>query len=312
MNVLVLGGDGFIGSHFVEYALSRGCQLSVFGRFSCGATRNLEHLHNSIKLISGEFANRDDVAKAVKGQDIVYHFISTTSPASSWNDPFIEIDENIRRSVQFFKIASEHGVQKIAYVSSGGTVYGRHEGVTDENVLERPFTPYGIGKITIEHFLNYYREHGQLEADIYRVGNAYGPRQPMHRPQGVIAHWMNSILHEQDVLVYGDSKTLRDYIFVDDVAELIGQSLESLSDSGTYNVGSGQGIAVTELLAIFKRVIKHRFSVRMLPRRDFDNVSTILDCKRILTKCPGFKFSNFEEKLAETWQYVRNTKTIFS
>jgi len=307
VKVLVLGGDGFLGSHFVDYAVTRGHEVTAFDRFPTGGTRNLEHIRNDIRIFSGEFANRDDVMRALEYQEIAYHFISATNPAASWNDPFVEIDENIRQSVQFFEFAVQQGVPKVVFLSSGGTVYGRQEGLISEDTPQRPFSPYGIGKLAIEHFLNYYREHGHLQTDIYRVGNVFGPRQPMHRPQGVIAVWMNAILRGQEVLVYGDNSTVRDYIYVADVVRLLGHSLASPDTSGIYNVGSGHGVSITELLTLFKRVIGTNFSYRLLPRRDFDNESVILDCNRLLSLCPGFNFSDFEEKLGSTWRCLSRT-----
>ncbi len=309
MNILVLGGDGFLGSYLVEYLVEAGHAVSVFDRFPFGVTRNLEHVRNQIKLFSGEFANREDISKAIEGQEVVYHCISATSPASSWNDPFIEIDENVRHSVQFFEIAAQQNLRKVVYFSSGGTIYGKHEGVIHEDVTPRPFTPYGIGKLTVEHFLNYYQNHGRLTVDIYRVGNAFGPRQPMHRPQGVIAKWMDSILTGEELLVYGDSTTVRDYIYASDTVRLMGQSLDNLTSTGTYNIGSGHGISIIELLETFKRVVDRPFTYRVLPRREFDNVSVILDNSRLLSRCPGFFFSDFEEKLSETWRYVARKKS---
>ncbi|MBU1565315.1 MAG: NAD-dependent epimerase/dehydratase family protein [Proteobacteria bacterium] len=309
MNILVLGGDGFLGSYIVENLVRTGHEVTVFDRFPFGVTRNLEHLHGNIRLFSGEFANREDISKAMEGQEVVYHCISATNPASSWNDPFIEIDENVRHSIQFFEIVAQKVRKcKVVYLSSGGTVYGRHEGLINEGTVPKPFSPYGIGKLTIEHFLNYYQHNERLTADIYRIGNAFGPRQPMHCPQGVIAKWMDSILNGKELLVYGDSMTVRDYIYVNDIARIVSQSVDRLANSGTYNVGSGYGISITELLETFQRVVDHPFTHRLLPRREFDNVSVVLDISRLLGQCPEFIFSDFQEKLSETWNYVKQKK----
>lgn len=305
MKIIVFGGDGFIGSYFVQYAVSAGHEVTVFDRFPFGESRNLEHLRDKIKLFSGEFSNRDDVERALNNQEIAYHCISATNPASSWNDPFIEIDENVRYSLQLFELAARQGVGKIVFFSSGGTVYGKCNGVINEDSPQRPFSPYGIGKLTIEHFLHYYAEHNGIEAIIYRIGNVFGPRQPMNSPQGVIAVWMNLILKGQELMIYGDSSTVRDYIYVGDVARLIGKSLDPSEGTGTYNIGSGRGVSITELLEMFNKIIDMKLSYRLLPRRSFDNESVILDSNRLLSRCPNFIFSNLDEKLEETWQYVK-------
>lgn len=305
MNILILGGDGFIGSHFVEQAVVLCHKVTVFGRFPYNVSKNLEHQREKIKLFHGEFANRDQVTKALEGQDIVYHFICTTNPATSWHDPFVEIETNLRYSVQLFDLAAEKGVKKIVFPSSGGAIYGRRCGTIKEENSSSPFNPYGITKLAIEHFLNYFRERSGIAADIYRIGNAYGPRQPMDAPQGVIAVWMGKILADEEVMVYGDRQTLRDYVCVEDIAYLLTHSLSDLNSSDVYNLGSGRGVSVLELFDIFSMIIDKPFKHRIYSRRNFDNTSVILDSSKLISYFPGFKFCNFEEKIRDTWRYVK-------
>ncbi|MBC8179773.1 NAD-dependent epimerase/dehydratase family protein [candidate division KSB1 bacterium] len=176
MRVLVLGGDGFLGSHFVDQAVKAGHEITVFDRFPYLTSKNLEHQRGKVRFISGEFASRDTVSKALEGQDIVYHFICSSNPAESWHDPFLEINQNLTASIQFFQLAALKEVRKIVFPSSGGTVYGPQEKAIHENTVPRPFSPYGIIKLTTEYFLNYIQKKEGIKVDIYRIGNAYGPR----------------------------------------------------------------------------------------------------------------------------------------
>ena len=118
MRILVLGGDGFLGSHLVDQVVELGHEVTVFDRFPYGISRNLEHLGDKIKLVSGEFANRDMVARALANQDIVYHFICATNPVESWHDPHVELEENLRTSIQLFELAEKSGVRKIVFPSA--------------------------------------------------------------------------------------------------------------------------------------------------------------------------------------------------
>ena len=101
MKVLVMGGDGFLGSHFAECAVQLGHEITVFDRFPYGVTKNLQGIQSDVRLVSGEFANRNDVGSAVEGQEVAYHFISATNPVSSWENPLFEVEENLRHSIQF-------------------------------------------------------------------------------------------------------------------------------------------------------------------------------------------------------------------
>jgi dolichol-phosphate mannosyltransferase len=130
----------------------------------------------ALAFISGDFYNREDLSSALQGQDIVYHFISVCTPIESWNDPFIEIDINLRPSIQFFELAIRKGVRKIVFPSLGGTVYGPQKELVNEGSVLSPISPHGITKLTTEHFLQYFRKHAGIQADIYRIGNPYGPR----------------------------------------------------------------------------------------------------------------------------------------
>jgi len=305
MKVLVLGGDGFIGSHVVDQLLNQGHEVTVFDRFPYNISRNLEHQRCRIRFVSGEFANRADVARALSGQDVVFHFISNTNPAASWNDPYVEIEENLKYSCQLFELAADHGIKKIVFPSSGGTVYGRHTGLISEKTLPQPFNPYGIGKLAAEYFLNYFREARNIASDIYRIGNAYGPRQPIESSQGVVAVWMGRILKDEDVVIYGGEETIRDYIYVEDIAYLMTYSLRDLSASKLFNLGTGRGISILDMLNIFCSVFGDSLKYSICPRRKSDNNYVVLDSSKLLAHFPGFAFQNLEEKIRDTWFYLK-------
>lgn len=306
MKVLVLGGDGFLGSHFVDKVVELGHEVSVFDRFPLMLTRNLEHLRHNVRLINGEFENRNQLRDALAGQEVVYHFIGATNPHLSWNDPFIEIDLSVKRSVHMFELAAELGVRKVVYPSSGGTVYGRQPQPATEETPPMPYSPYGIAKVAIEHFLDYYREREGLAFDIYRIGNPYGPRQPTGSVQGVIALWMEAILNGEEILVFGDRQNIRDYVYVRDVAELMTHSLTDLDTSEIFNLGTGEGLSVLDLLEIFKEGLDVEFDYRILEKRPSDNASSILDSSKLTSHFPGFEFKRFREMIGETFDDVRS------
>ncbi len=310
MKILVLGGNGFLGSHFVDKVVDLGHEVTVFDRVQPRVARNLEHLWGRIRFINGEFENRKVLREALEGQDIVYHFIGATYPLASWKDPFIEIDLTIRSSVSMFDIAVEEGVKKIVYPSSGGTVYGRQKSPFTEETPTQPFSPYGIAKLATEHFLSYYREANGVAADVYRIGNPYGPRQAIGSVQGVINVWMEAVLQGKEFLVFGDESNIRDYIYVGDVAHLMTHSLTDLGSSDTFNLGSGQGVSILELLEVFKEALDGEdLKYQVLPRRPSDNVASVLDTSKLLAHFPGFEFQDLAEKVLETWEDLKTRYT---
>ncbi len=307
MKILVLGGDGFIGSHLVDQLVMSGHHITVFDRFPYNISRNLEHQRGNIQFISGEFANRDDLRNALKYQDVLYHMICMTNPAESWNDPLIEIDENIRNTITLCEIAAKREIKKIVFPSSGGTVYGVQVAPVNENTVPKPLSPYGISKLTVEYFLNYFHERYGTACDIYRVGNPFGPRQPTQRPQGVVAVWMRDILCSRELQVYGDRSTLRDYVYVGDAARLMMHSWKNIFSSDIYNLGTGVGVSILDLLELFKQVIDVPFTYKLHSRRNSDNASIVLDSAKLISHFPDFQFQDMKEKLAETWKYFKST-----
>lgn len=307
MKILILGGDGFIGSYLVEELLAQGHDVSVFGRFPFGTSKFLPEDNKKLKLIQGDFNNREDIQNAILGHEIIYHLISASNPKTSWNDPLIEVDLNIKGSLRVFELACQSGtVKKISYSSSGGAVYGYNHGVINENNLPLPFNPYGISKLTIEHFLNYYQSMYNVQADIFRIGNAIGPRQPFNNSQGVLAVWIRRVIKGEPIVVFGNNEIIRDYIHVKDVAKFMSYSAIDISSSGVYNLGSSKGIGLLDLLTIFQDVIPRKMEIVMQPKRPSDNDCVILDSSKIQAKFPKHELIELRQTILEMWDYMTN------
>lgn len=301
----VFGGNGFIGSHLVDQMVAAGHRVVCFDRFTPGKSPRLDHPADVVARVTGDFQNTTDVSRALDGVEVAFHLVSAFNPATSWNAPARAVEHDILATVRFLEVCVERGVRKVVFLSSGGTVYGATAGPADEQTLPRPFNPYGICKLAVEHFLDYFRTRHGLAADVYRPSNVYGPRQPLVSSQGVIAVWMRNILCGLPLEVYGDEATLRDYIYVTDVARLLGHSLLDLGSSETFNLSTGKGISILGLLRIFQEVVDLPFETRVHPRRASDNPSAVLSNEKIRGLYPDFVFQDLSERLRFTWDWVR-------
>lgn len=306
MKVLVLGGDGFLGSHMVDRLVVPGHEVTIFDRLPEGRLQRVVRHGDRIRVVRGEFGDTAELRAALAGQELIYHFISATTPGSSWEDPEAEIAGNLAPALAFLRLAAEAGVRKIAFASSGGTVYGPSGGEAPltEASPTRPATPYGIGKLAVEGFLWHARERHGIACDIYRIGNAYGPRQPTRGSQGVIGIWFEKLRRGEAIELFGDGG-VRDYVYVRDVAELMGYSLRDLGASDLFNVGTGRGISVVELAEILRSALPVDFEVIRHPRRGFDAPAVTLDSARILERHPRFAFTPLEKGLLATWEEER-------
>ena len=121
---------------------------------------------------------------------------------------------------------------------------------------------------------------------------------------------MEAVLQGKEFLVFGDESNIRDYIYVGDVAHLMTHSLADLRSSETFNLGSGQGVSILELLEVFKEALKgENLKYRVLPRRPSDNVASVLDTSKLLAHFPGFRFQNLADKVLETWKDLKTRYT---
>lgn len=249
---LVLGANGFIGSHLVDSLVKRGHFVRAFDRFS--GPVQFEETSN-VELFPGDFLNMGDLELALQGVDYVFHFISTTTPATAENDPLIDIETNVKMSVRLFHECSRAGVKKVIFASTGGAIYGGNSMVPrSEDDLTQPVSPYAIGKLSIENYLRYFRVKFELDSIVLRISNPYGERQPFHRKQGVIPIFLENICRGEDLVVYGDGTMVRDYIYVKDVSEIAADIFLRKTENNVYNIGTGKGVSINELLAAIRDV----------------------------------------------------------
>ena len=249
---LVLGGNGFIGSHIVDKLAEKG-PVRVMDRFDHGAQF---HESANIEIVKGSAFDQKELAKALKGAAYVVHTLSATNPFTADIDPYADI-ENLHRSVEIFEACAKAGVKKVAFISSGGAVYGTlaEQKVADEGDIPMPISPYGICKLATEHYLEYFRRKYGLEYIVYRLSNPYGPRQVFKQGQGVIPAFLHRLMKGEEITVLGDGTASRDYIYIEDAAQMIANSLTKPNKHGVYNIGSGQQTAVNDIVASVERVL---------------------------------------------------------
>lgn len=259
---LVLGANGFIGSHLVDALVAEGHRVRAFDRPGRAIPRY--DLNEAVEAYYGDFLNMGDVRAALQGVEYVFHFISTTTPASAENDPLVDVDTNIRTSIELFQHCVESGVKRVLFASTGGAIYGENNKETcAETDLPQPVSPYAIGKLTIEHYLRYFKVKHGLDSITFRISNPYGERQPLHRKQGVIPIFLENIAAGRPLSVMGDGSMVRDYLYVKDVAVMVAMTFDKNSKHIVYNLGSGKGLSVNDLVAEIeaasgkKAVIEH-------------------------------------------------------
>jgi UDP-glucose 4-epimerase len=276
MRVLVLGGNGFIGSHVVDELLLAGYDINIFDK-------NPEiwrpSFHN-VKYFLGNFSDTSLLAESLQGVNVVIHLISTTTPSTSNLDPIADIQSNLSNTVRLLQLMLSCNIKRIIYLSSGGAVYGMPSvsPVTETHELN-PICSYGVVKVAIEKYLGMYAHLHDLKPMIIRPSNPYGPRQGHNSVQGAIATFMSQISTKRKINIWGDGSVKRDYIFVKDLAKLCSLAVDKEA-IGVVNAGSGKALSLNDLLDLIKIEMQSEVDVNYLESRKFDVQEIALDSTR--------------------------------
>jgi UDP-glucose 4-epimerase len=243
----------------------------------------------------------------LKDVDEVIHLAHSTTPKTSSEDPAKDILSNLPASVTLFEAASSLPIRKLVLVSSGGTVYGvtQTSPIAEEH-CKNPISSHGIVKSATEDFAMMFHRERHLPVICVRPGNAYGQGQRPFAGQGFVATAIGSIFKRQEIVIFGQEGTIRDYIYVTDVASGIVASLERGTIGSTYNIGTGIGksnMDVIATIAQFAKAAGFDPKVRIAPARPFDVPINILDSRKLRDETSWRPAVPFEEGIGRTWNW---------
>lgn len=303
MKILVLGGNGFIGSHLVDKLLLEGHSVRVFDK-------NEEHYRKRLPGVEyhiGEFGNRGVLSDALNSIDVVVHLICTTLPKTSNDDPVFDVQSNVIETLFLLEQCRTNNIKKIIFASSGGTIYGIPQILpVKEEDQTNPICSYGISKLTIEKYLHLFKKLHGLDFVIIRPSNPFGPRQNPFGIQGVIPVFLGKILRNEPIQIWGTGDIVRDYIYIDDLIDAFYSTIINKTTSHIYNIGRGKGHSLNDLLSIMKKVTRYDLSVLYASLRAYDVPEIYLDINRASSELNWEPHKTLEEGIKQTWDFVRN------
>jgi UDP-glucose 4-epimerase len=300
---VVIGANGFIGSHLVDGLAAAGHTVRAFDRFS---SREPTFESADVEVRVGEFLSRSDIDAAVQGQDYVFHFLSTTTPATAESDPTLDIRTNLAQSVELLESCVAAGVKRVYFASTGGAIYGQQgKGEYSEEDRTLPISPYAIGKLAIENYLGYFSATHGLRSTVFRISNPYGTRQHPNKKQGLIPIALRQILAGRPVVQFGDGSMVRDYVYVEDLVEMIVPLTGTEPAHDLYNLGSGTGHSVAEVLSSLRRVTGIDFAVeeRPTPATFVDRV--VLDTSRYQAEFGARPLTSLDDGIRKTYDEMK-------
>ena len=259
MQILVTGGAGFIGSHIVDAYLQEGHQVVVVDNLSKGKKSNVNQaaVFYPIDIC---YSEELELVFQRHAFDVVNHHAAQINLRRSIDEPVFDAKVNIIGSLNLFELCRKYGVKKCIFASSGGAIYGAPKQIpVGEKAPTKPLSPYGIAKLSVEQYLEYYYQVWDLERIILRYGNVYGPRQDPQGEAGVISIFCNNILKGDPCIVFGDGCKTRDYVSVHDITSA--NLLALNSSANIYNLGTGLETSVNQLIDMLQKVANQKISI---------------------------------------------------
>lgn len=299
MRVVIVGGAGFIGTALARSFADDGVDLLVLDTGS--RLVRASSLLSDVEIQEFDFTQDRDARRFLRGADVLIHLGCTTNPGRSMESIAYDAESNIAPSLHLFDAAVKANVGRLIFSSSGGTVYGSPRRLpVMENDGGEPLSAYGVSKRAIESYLSLYK---QLQGISLRIGNPYGIYQMGGTAIGVIARYVAAVRKCEPIEIWGDGSVVRDYIAIEDVVSAFRGVLSSSAiASGAYNIGTGKGSSVNEIINVISEISGTKVQVTYSQARPYDVPSIVLDSTRFRKATGWTARTSLPEGIAMLWR----------
>lgn len=305
--VLVTGGAGFIGSHIAEAYLRGGWEVVVLDDLSRGKERNVPA---GARLVRADIRSPEARQLLVTGGfSVLNHHAAQIDVRLSVDQPALDASINLVGFVNLLDGAGAGGVRRVVFASSGGVVYGDPDVIpTPETAPKMPVSPYGVSKLAGEYYLRALAALRGLEGIAMRYANVFGPRQDPKSEAGVVSIFVSRLLAGKSLIVFGDGKQTRDYVFVKDVARanVLASTMPMPSagdfDAPAFNIATSKERDVLTLAEAVGRVLARKPELEFAPPRPGELFRSSLDigkARRVLGWSPEVAFDDGLGELVE-------------
>jgi UDP-glucose 4-epimerase len=255
MRFLITGGAGFLGTALANHLIAQGHQVRVLDDLSAGEPNNLD---SRVLFTRGDVRDVPKLWGLLKGTDCVYHLAARVSVAESVLYPVEYNAVNVGGTVALMTAVRDAGVKRVILTSSGAAYGKPAKQPVCEDALMHPDSPYAVSKLASEYYLHSIGALWQIETVALRIFNAYGPRQPLppsHAP--VIPRFLKQVCTGGSVVVFGQGKQTRDFVYVSDVVNALALAAMAERVNRTIiNIGSGQEVSIAQLIDHIERATK--------------------------------------------------------
>lgn len=304
MRVLIVGAAGFIGDAVADALVDAGVEVRLADtrrrldrRGDVFTGREVREFDFSTQVASGELLD---------GVDALIHLGCTSNPGRSMEDMAFDANSNIGPSIRLFESAASAGVKRVLFASSGGTVYGAPgQACVTESSPTLPISAYGVSKLAIERYLAICP--GICGVSL-RIANPYGAGQLRGSAVGVIARYLQAVSRDQALEVWGTGSVVRDYIAIGDVAQaFVAGTLKHDMIPGSYNIGSGEGASIYDIIARIFAITERRVPVEYQEARGYDVPAIVLDSSLFRLQTGWLPRTGLDEGISQLWANVGAT-----
>ena len=304
MNISIIGGAGFIGQSLFQYFYKKKYNVTLIDTEQRFSRVKLSDNKTNIKIC--DYEDKKSIELALKKTEILINLFCKTEPKSSMKSIINDANSNILTNVRIFEISKNIGVKKIIFSSSGGAVYGVVKNIPiKETEIKNPISAYGASKISSEKYLSLYKN---IECIILRISNAYGPLQFYKSKIGIISKILESIKESKDIIIEGNGNVLRDYIYIEDIcrAFFISATNNEKLKSDAYNIGTGYGKTINELIDLTFKLTNKKCKVFYSDERKFDIPKNVLDHSKFSKLTNWQPRVSLDEGIKLMWKYLNS------
>lgn len=303
MKILVTGGAGFIGSHIVDTYLAAGHEVIVVDNLSTGKRTNV---HPKAKLEEMDLLDEGFAALVAREKpDVVNHHAAQINVRVSLDTPAVDVRTNIEGTVRVLDACRKAGVKRLIFASSGGAMYGEVPGApAGENTPIKALSVYGVDKYAAELYAAVFSRTFGLEYVALRYANVCGPRQDPYGEGGVVSIFSDGMLKGRELTIHGDGETVRDFVYVKDVARA---NLAALSGPANeaFNIGTGKPTTINELFHLLAGLTEYGKAPVHGPARLGDLRRSLLDASKAKESLGWEPRFSLEEALGWTVEYFK-------
>ena len=297
---MVTGGAGFIGSHIVEKLLKNNYNVIIIDNLSSGSIENIPN-SDTLKFYQLNIEKDDlELVFQKEAPNYVIHLAAQTSVNFSISHPYYDANMNVMASIKLLELCKKYNIRKFITASSAA-IYGNPKYLPiDENHPTEPMSQYGLSKLTMEKYIKL----SGIPYIIFRFSNAYGPRQKSSKESGVVAIFNNAMKNNEPINIYGDGEQIRDFIYVEDIANICIKAINSNVENEIINFSTNKGVSLNQLFKVMKSLYNYTLNANYLPERIGDIKNSILSNDKAYNLLKFTNYTKLEKGLEILANYI--------